>query len=141
MKKERLMTVGQQIVHIQRYLANRGVTVSKSAIANYMNKDLHYDENKAAVMNVFLKEKQRKQHKYTDVETLREQLEARDDARSERAQLMDYKRCATKAFTIKDLLKDLRKADRWLEHSNRSDIIGIDARSNCHPLKRKKRRS
>ena len=90
---------------------------------------------------LFLKEKQRKQHKYTDVETLREQLEARDDARSERAQLMDYKRCATKAFTIKDLLKDLRKADRWLEHPNRCDIIGIDARSNCHPLKQKKRRS
>ncbi len=134
------MSVGQQIAHIQRYLANRGVTVSKSAIADYVSKDLHYDENKAAVMNVFLKEKQRKQHKYTDLETLREQLEARDDARSERAQLMDYKRCATKAFTIKDLLKDLRKADRWLEHPNRSDIIGIDARSNCPPLKRKKRR-
>ncbi len=59
MKKERLMTVGQQIAHIQRYLANRGVTVSKSAIADYVSKDLHYDENKAVVINALLKERGR----------------------------------------------------------------------------------
>ena len=140
MKKERLMPIGQQVAHIQRYLSNRGVSASKTAIEDYVSKDLHYDENKAAALNALLKQKAKKQHKYTDVETLREQLEAHDDARSERAQLMDYKRCATNAFTIKELAEDPMKANRWFKNPNRFDVIGIDAKASCSTVKHKKRR-
>ena len=139
MKKERLMPIGQQIAHIQRYLSNRDISVSKTAIADYVSKDLYYDENKTAALKVLLKQKAKKERKYTDVNTLQEQLEAHDDARSERAQLADYKKCATHAFTIKELAADAEKADRWFKSPNRFDVIGIDAKTSCPTTKRKKK--
>ena len=85
--KEKVMPYGQQVARIKQYLTNRGVSARVGEIEDYMSPDLHYDENKPAVLAEFGKKKKRK---YSSVDVLMEQAQARDDDRSERAQSTDY---------------------------------------------------
>jgi len=133
--KEKVMPYGQQVARIKQYLTNRGVSARVGEIEDYMSPDLHYDENKSAVLAEFGKKKKRK---YSSVDVLMEQAQARDDDRSERAQNADYRKCAVNAWSLKEVADDITKADKWFNNPNRFDIIGIDAKSSCPTKKRKK---
>ena len=135
--KERLMPFRQQVARIKQYLSNRGVCASISEIEDYMSPDLHYDENKTAVLEVF---GMRMGHRYTDLEAFIEQAQMRDEERSEHAQLTDYRKRAVHTWTQREVLKDLSKADKWFNFPNRYDILGIDVKAGLKP-KRKARRN
>lgn len=134
--KEKIMPYRQQVARIKQLLTNRGVSARIGEIEDYMSPDLHYDENKRAVLSEFGKKKVRK---YGSVETLMEQAHARDDNRSEQAQNMDYRKCTTKTYMPKEVADDIEKAQRWFNNPNRYDIIGVDAKSTCPRTKRKKK--
>jgi len=134
--KEKLMPFRQQVARIKQYLSNRGISARIGEIEDYMSPDLHYDENKTAVLEVF---GMRMGHRYTDLEAFIEQAQMRDDERSEHAQLIDYRKRAVHTWTPREVLKDLSKADRWFNFPNRYDIVGIDVKAGLKP-KRKARR-
>ena len=136
--KEKILPYSQQVARIKAFLTNRWVDVRTGEIEDHMSPDLHYDENKRAVLEVYGKKKRRK---YGSVETLMEQAHARDDARSERSQTSDYRRCATRAFMPKEVADDIKKAQRWFDNPNRCDIIGVDAKASCPRPKKKTKRT
>lgn len=132
--KEKILPFRQQVARIKQILTNRGVNVRSGEIEDHMSPDLHYDENKRAVLAAYGKKKVRK---YGSVEVLMEQAHARDDGRSERAQSTDYRKCARNAYMPKEVADDMAKAQRWFNSPNRYDIIGVDAKSACPPRKKK----
>jgi hypothetical protein len=135
--KEKILPYRQQVTRIKQYLSNRDVEVRTGEIEDHMSPDLHYDENKTNVLAAFGKKK--KVRKYGSVETLMEQANMRDDERSERAQNMDYSKCATNAYMPKEVADDITKAQRWFKNPNRYDIIGVDAKSSCPPRPKRKK--
>ena len=134
--KERLKPFRQQVARIKQYLSNRGISARIGEIEDYMSPDLHYDENKAVVLETF---GMRMGHRYTNLEAFIAQVQMRDDERSEHAQLIDYRKRAVHTWTPREVLKDLSKADRWFNFPNRYDIVGIDVKTGLKP-KRKARR-
>lgn len=51
--REKLMPFRQQVARIKQYLTNRSISSRIGEIEDYMSPDLHYDENKTAVLAVF----------------------------------------------------------------------------------------
>jgi len=134
--REKLMPFRQQVARIKQYLSNRGISARIGEIEDYISPDLHYDENKTAVLETF---GMRMGHRYTNLEAFIAQAQMRDDERSEHAQLIDYHKRAVHTWTPREVLKDLSKADRWFNFPNRYDIVGIDVKAGLKP-KRKARR-
>jgi len=135
--KEKLMPFKQQVVRIKQYLTNRGIEVRLGEIEDYMSPDLHYDENKHAVLDVF---GQRQTRQYSTVDAFLEQAHNREDERSERAQQMDYHKCAAIAWTPKEVAADEKKALKWLNSPNRYDVIGVDAKDKCPRVKKREKK-
>lgn len=93
------MPFRQQAARIKQYLSNRGVCASISKIEDYMSPDLHYDENKTAVLEVF---GMRMGHRYTELEAFIEHAQnfKRVDTMSTSYNSLFYSAIQPQSFTV-----------------------------------------
>ena len=135
-RRDKPIPIKRQVALLRSYLSRRNIPVREGEIEDYVSPDLHYEENKEAVLKVF---GVGIGHQYTDAEAIFDQAERVFESRSEKSQLTDYRRCAKNTFTIKELVKKPSNIDKWFEKPNMYDIIGIDAKESCKKRKKKKK--
>lgn len=136
--KEKLMPIAQQLRYIRSYLTNRGIEPHGTELDDLMDSTLHYDENKAAIMEYYgMREEIREP---TEAEFVMDQLERINSERTERARMQDYHQRHSETVSVKELLKDEKKINRWIFKPGTMDIIGIDVKEGLKKSKKKRKK-